>query len=213
MIALEALARDRRVAADRAPCSASRDRRAPCRSCPAADSQPRLTKRRLHGLELQPRGEPGALEALLRSACRRRSSARLNADAAELQALEILRLVPSPMISSVLPPPMSTTRRLPGSAARCVRDAEVDQARLLDAGDDFDGMTERLARPLEERLLAPRPAQRVGADDAHLLACMSRRCAGRSARRQASARAGTPCRGAALRRARPPGAPSRAADR
>ena len=48
-----------------------------------------------------------------------------------------------------------------------VRDAEVDQARLFDAGDDFDRMTKRVARALEERAAAPGPAQRVGPDDAH----------------------------------------------
>ena len=56
---------------------------------------------------------------------------------------------------------------LAGLARHGVRDAGVDQARLLDAGDDLDRVAERLARALEEGLLAVRLAQRVGADHAH----------------------------------------------
>ena len=54
-------------------------------------------------------------------------------------------------------------------ARRRVRNAEVDEARFLDAGDDLDRVAERLARAVEERALAPRLAQRVGADDADSL--------------------------------------------
>ena len=74
---------------------------------------------------------------------------------------------PSPMISSVLPPPMSTTRRLPGSFGMVCATPAVDEARLFHAGDDFDRMAERLAGALEERLLLVRQPQRVGAHHAH----------------------------------------------
>ena len=70
---------------------------------------------RLHGLELQARGQARALDALggdLAVA----EEALAQGDAAHLQALELAAASsPSPMMSSVLPPPMSTTRRLPGS--------------------------------------------------------------------------------------------------
>ena len=56
---------------------------------------------------------------------------------------------------------------LAGLARHGVRDAGVDEARLFHAGDDLDGMAERLARALEKRLLAPRDAQGVGADHTH----------------------------------------------
>ena len=48
-----------------------------------------------------------------------------------------------------------------------VRHAGVDQPRLFQAGYDFDGMTERGARALEEPALALRAPQRVGAHHAH----------------------------------------------
>ena len=50
-----------------------------------------------------------------------------------------------------------------------VRDAEVDQARLFDAGDDLDGMAERLFGLREKRVGVARATQRVRADDAHLV--------------------------------------------
>ena len=50
-----------------------------------------------------------------------------------------------------------------------MRHARIDEARLLDAGDDFYRMAERLARTLEEARLAPRLAQRIGPDHAHRL--------------------------------------------
>ena len=50
-----------------------------------------------------------------------------------------------------------------------MRDAEVYQARLLDARDDLDGLTERLLGLREERIGVARAAQRVGADDAYLV--------------------------------------------
>ena len=89
---------------------------------------------------------------------------------------------------------MSTDQPPAGLARHGVRDAGVDEARLFDAGDDFDGMPQRLARALEERLLALRArATRWCRRRARCRACMSRRrCPNRS--RQASARAARPCR-------------------
>ena len=55
------------------------------------------------------------------------------------------------MISSVEPPPMSTTRRLSSARRQRMRDAEIDEARLLAAGDDLDREAERLARLAQER--------------------------------------------------------------
>ncbi len=52
---------------------------------------------------------------------------------------------------------------------RRVRDAEMDQARFFDARDDFDGMTECVAGPLEKDPAPLGLAQGVGADDAHAL--------------------------------------------
>ncbi len=37
------------------------------------------------------------------------------------------------MMISVLPPPISTTSRRPGSLGMVLRDAEINQARLFDA--------------------------------------------------------------------------------
>ena len=45
----------------------------------------------------------------------------LSAHAADLQALQLQRLEASPMMISVLPPPMSQTRRRPGPAGMCAK--------------------------------------------------------------------------------------------
>ena len=50
-----------------------------------------------------------------------------------------------------------------------VGDAEVDQARLLAAGDDFDRMAQRALGRHQERLRFPEPAHGVGGDRAHAL--------------------------------------------
>jgi hypothetical protein len=50
-----------------------------------------------------------------------------------------------------------------------VRDAQVDQSRFLDAGDDLDRVAECVAGAVHERAAAARLAQRVGADGAHAL--------------------------------------------
>ncbi len=103
---------------------------------------------------------------------------------------------------------------LAGLVRHRVRDADVDQARLLDAGDDLDGMAERLARTLEERLLAMRLAQRVGADDAHAVSRSCRAAAGRSVRRHCErARRRRPCRAVPARPGPRRGGPFRAGGR
>ncbi len=52
---------------------------------------------------------------------------------------------------------------------RVVRDAEIDQARLFDAGDDVDGVAERFLGLREECVGIARAAQRIRADHAHLM--------------------------------------------
>ena len=48
-----------------------------------------------------------------------------------------------------------------------VRDARVNEPRLLHSGDDLDRVAESLAGALEKSLLPVRETQRVGADNAH----------------------------------------------
>ena len=71
------------------------------------------------------------------------------------------------MMISVLPPPMSQTRRRPGPGRHRVRDAGIDEARFFDAGNDFDRMADGFARALDEGLLAPCAPEGVGADHAN----------------------------------------------
>ena len=58
-----------------------------------------------------------------------------------------------PMMNSVEPPPMSTTRRLCVGHRQRVHDAEVDEARFLAAGDHLDRKAER--RPRRARRNGP----------------------------------------------------------
>jgi hypothetical protein len=67
----------------------------------------------------------------------------------------------SPMMTSVLPPPMSHDQPAPGLVRHGVRHAEIDQARFLDAGDDFDRLAERGARAIEKCAFAPGSSARV----------------------------------------------------
>ena len=62
--------------------------------------------------------------------------------------------MPRPMIISVLPPPMSTTRRRPVLRGQRLRDAAIDESCLFLAGDDLDRMADGLARPFEKRPVA-----------------------------------------------------------
>ena len=70
-------------------------------------------------------------------------------------------------MNSVEPPPMSTTRRLLLRGRQRMRDAEVDEARFLAAGDDLDREAERLARLAQECRRVLGHPQRIGADRAH----------------------------------------------
>jgi hypothetical protein len=70
------------------------------------------------------------------------------------------------MISSVLPPPISTTRRCPGDVADAVRDAEIDQPRLFLAADDLYLVAEKLLGAGHELGAVACLSQGVGADDA-----------------------------------------------
>ena len=76
-------------------------------------------------------------------------------------------VMPRPMMNSVEPPPMSMTRRGSSDGRQHVRDAEVDEARLLVAADDVDGEAERGFGLRQERRRVARDAERVGRDRAH----------------------------------------------
>ena len=123
-------------------------------------------ERRLHRLELEPRAEPRALEALGGDlAVAEKSLAQ--GHAAHLQALELERresLADDHLGAAAADVDHQPPPRL---VRHGVRDARVDQARLFHAADDLDRVAEGLARALEKCLLAVRHAQRVGTDDAH----------------------------------------------
>ena len=59
-------------------------------------------------------------------------------------------VIPRPMMNSVEPPPMSIDQPRLGRRRQHVRDAEVDEARLLVAGDDVDRKPERRFRLRQE---------------------------------------------------------------
>ena len=126
-----------------------------------------------------------------RRSCRRGRSARWRPTQPICRLSSSSGLKPSPMISSVLPPPMSTTRRLPGLVRHGVRDPGIDEARLFHAGDDLDRVTERLAGALEERLLALCAAAAHWCPPRARCRHACRAGAGRSAAGSASARAAT----------------------
>src|ERR1700732_2153402 len=121
---------------------------------------------RLHRLELQARRQARALHALggdLAVA----EKPLTQRDAAHLQALELKRrerFADDALGAAAADVDHQAPSRL---VRHGVRHAQVDESRLLHAGNDFDRMPERLARTLEERLLGVRQAQRVGAPHAH----------------------------------------------
>ena len=76
--------------------------------------------------------------------------------------------LPSPMMSSVLPPPMSHDQAPARLGRHGVRHARIDQARLFHAGDDFDRDGPSASRARSRKACLRRaPPQRIGADDAH----------------------------------------------
>src|SRR5437879_100862 len=88
-------------------------------------------------------------------------------DASHRQALHVERRQPLADDELGAAPADVHHQALPGLARHGVRDARVDEPRLLHAGDDLDRMPERLAGTLEEGLLAVREAQRVRPHGAH----------------------------------------------
>ena len=74
---------------------------------------------------------------------------------------------PSPRITSVLPPPMSTTSRVFVAGGQPVRHPEIDQACLFAATDDLDRVPERLFRRAQKGTVVADLAHGVGADRAH----------------------------------------------
>ena len=120
----------------------------------------------LNGLEFQPHRRARPLEALLGDLAVV-ETAGAQADAAHRQALEQQRI--EALADHDLGRAAADVDHQPlvrAHGAR-VRDAGVDQARLFQPGDDFDGVTERGAGALQEPALALGAAQRIGADDAH----------------------------------------------
>ena len=75
--------------------------------------------------------------------------------------------MPRPMMNSVEPPPMSMTRRGAFDGGQHVRDAEVDEPRLLVAADDVDREAERRFGLRQERSRVGRRAERLRRDRAH----------------------------------------------
>ena len=75
--------------------------------------------------------------------------------------------MPRPMMNSVEPPPMSMTSRGSSRRRQHVRDAEVDEPRLLVAGDDVDREAQRALGLRQELRRVLRDAERVGRDGAH----------------------------------------------
>src|SRR6185369_13368232 len=94
--------------------------------------------------ELEARGHAGTVEALLRDLAVAKESFAQR-DAAHLQAFELER--GETFADDQLGAAAADVDDQPpaGFARHGMRDAGVDEARLFHAGDDFDGMAERLA--------------------------------------------------------------------
>ena len=132
------------------------------RACPAAAQEHRLDR-----LQLQPRRQPRAFDAFGRQPPVT-EEALAQRHATDLHALQFQRL--EALADDDLGAAAADVDHQPALIfiRQIVRHARIDQARLFHAGDDFDGETQCLARPLEERLLAARNAQRVGTHDPHV---------------------------------------------
>src|SRR6185437_5987609 len=87
------------------------------------------------------------------------------AHAAHLQALELER--GEPLADDELGAAAADVHhQAPAGLARHgVRDARINESRLLHAGDDLDGMSERLAGALEEGLLAMGDTEGIRSND------------------------------------------------
>ena len=90
-------------------------------------------------------------------------------DAADIKAFEMLRLVAlaDDDLRATATDVDDEIRSVRGVGV--VRDAKVDEARLFDAGDHLDGVTERLFGLGEKRVGVARATQRVRADDTDLV--------------------------------------------
>ena len=123
-------------------------------------------ERRLVRLDGLARRDPRALHALLReSAVGEKFFAQ--AHAAYLQALELQRLQPLTDDDLRAAAADVADQAAPGTRCHRVRHAGIDEARLFDAGDDFDGMPDGFARALDERFLLLCAPENVGAHHAH----------------------------------------------
>ena len=164
------------------------------------------------GPQLEPHREPRALETF-RAQLAVGEMRAADADAADVQAFEMLRLVAlaDDDLGAAAADVDDEIRSVRGVGV--VRDAEVDEARLLDAGDDLDGMTERLLGLGEKRVGVARATQRVRADDANLVSAACRATAGRSGADRRARAPGSRRREVLDRRDRRPDGPSRATDR
>ena len=76
---------------------------------------------------------------------------------------------PSPMTTSVDPPPISMTKPLVGAHGAGVRDTGVNQTRFFESGNDFDGVAESGACSFQKPALALCAPQRIGADHSHAI--------------------------------------------
>src|SRR6185503_4560293 len=126
------------------------------------------SKGRHHRPELEPHGQPRALEAL-RAELAVVEMRTADAHAADVQALELLGLMTFAddelrAAAADVDDEIRAVRRV-----RVMRNPEVDEARLFDTGDDLDGMSERLFSFREELVGVLRAPQGVRAYDAHLM--------------------------------------------
>jgi hypothetical protein len=120
------------------------------------------------GAQLQACGESRALEPLGTQLAVSEVRAA-HADASDVQALEMLGLIAFAddelgAAAADIDDEIRSVRRI-----GVVRDTEIDQSRLLDAGNDLHGMPERLFGFGEEGVGVAGSTQRVGADDSNLV--------------------------------------------
>src|SRR5690606_33270087 len=127
---------------------------------------PERLERDFHGSKLQARRESRAFHAPLRDGSIVEKGTA-HADAAHVKALQLLRLQAFSHDELGTAAPDVHDEAAAGLAGRRVGDAEVDEPRLFDTGDDVDRMPERDARAIEKSTLAARAPQRVRTDGAN----------------------------------------------